>query len=333
MSRIKLIELLDVTEQAPQPQVPAPVPAAEKPAAGPTPEEPPITPPADTAPAPEDPGEYDFTKDFRGFEDTKNKAEAVAKKKLLDKMNGRLLGKKITANASRGYGQPKTDYTIDNVKKVSVEFWYKDWVVIVSDENDKKFFLTPGVNIKIEQGGAESPAGAPPEPQADQAPGEPPKAEKPPGPPEGGPPAAPAAPEPPTPEPPPQGGTEEKPNAAPEMPPAPQVPPTPEQPPQPEQPVVPPKKKKRVPVPEHIVQKKVGKFLAEFFNLEQFDVTPYIRSSEMDLRTGASVCELYIPKEVLGQFDNRDLMLEFCDRQSSVDVQSVGRIFILKFSF
>ena len=113
---------------------------------------PPPTP--DTSPEPEDPGEYDFTKDFRAFEDKKNKAEADAKKVLLDKMNERLLSKTIVANASRGYGQPKTDYTIKAVKKVSVEFWYKDYVVIVADENDKKYFLTPGINIKIEGEGS-----------------------------------------------------------------------------------------------------------------------------------------------------------------------------------
>jgi hypothetical protein len=155
---IKLRKLLNLTEQAPQPQVAAPVPAPVAPSGAPEGPEEPITPdPAasDSAPTPNDPSEYDFTRDFRAFEDAKNKAEAAAKKKLLDKMNQMLLGKKIIANASRGYGQPKTDYTINKVKKVSVEFWYKDWVVIVSDENDKKFFLTTGVNIKIEQASAE----------------------------------------------------------------------------------------------------------------------------------------------------------------------------------
>ena len=57
-------------------------------------------------------------------------------------MNERILNKTIVANASRGYGQPKTDYTIKAIKKISVEFWYKDYVVIATDENDKKYFLT-----------------------------------------------------------------------------------------------------------------------------------------------------------------------------------------------
>ncbi len=166
-NRIQLKKLLNLTEQSPQPPVVDPL-AQPSTAALP----PPAVPsggmnagqtqaaPPDTSPEPEDPSEYDFTKDFRAFEDKKNKAESEAKKVLLDQMNDKILNKTIVANASRGYGQPKTDYTIENIKKVSVEFWYKDYVVIVTDENDKKYFLTPGINIKIEGGGSEpAPAG------------------------------------------------------------------------------------------------------------------------------------------------------------------------------
>jgi len=172
---IKLKSMLNITEQAPQPmpaiggapqpmQAPAPLATADQPS---IPEEPTTPEPdTDTTPSPEDPGEYDWTKDFRAFEDAKNKAESQAKKKLIDKMNKQLVGKKVTTNASRGYGQPKTDHTIEQVKKLSVEFWYKEWVVILQDENDKKYFLTPGVNIKIEQGGESGCT-------EDQAPGEP----------------------------------------------------------------------------------------------------------------------------------------------------------------
>ena len=168
---IKLRSMLNITEQAPQPlQSPgAPVPMqSSAPMAAQPPTDQPITPEpeTDSTPNTDDPGEYDWTKDFRAFEDSKNRAESEAKKKLLDKMNKQLVGKKITTNASRGYGQPKTDHTIDQVKKVSVEFWYKEWVVILQDENDKKYFLTPGVNVKIESGGE---AGGP----EDQAPEEP----------------------------------------------------------------------------------------------------------------------------------------------------------------
>jgi hypothetical protein len=172
---IKLKSMLNITEQAPQPMpgmggapqpMQAPAPAA--PMDQPVPEEPTTPEPeVDATPTPDDPGEYDWTKDFRAFEDAKNKAEAQAKKKLLDKMNKQLVNKKVTVNASRGYGQPKTDHMIEKVKKLSVEFWYKEWVVIMQDENDKKYFLTPGVNIKIE--GGQDGAGGP----EDQSPEEP----------------------------------------------------------------------------------------------------------------------------------------------------------------
>lgn len=81
---IKLKSLINLTEQAPMaPMAPslggAPVPMQAPPAAPPTPEEQqPMAPEpeTDTTPSPEDPGEYDWTKDFRAFEDAKNKAES-----------------------------------------------------------------------------------------------------------------------------------------------------------------------------------------------------------------------------------------------------------------
>jgi hypothetical protein len=363
---IKLKELLNVTEQAPQPPQTAPVPAQSAPTSAPTPQEPTPAATPDTAPSPEDPSEYDFTRDFRAFEDTKNKAEAAAKKKLLDKMNKMMLGKKVVANASRGYGQPKTDYTIDNVKKVSVEFWYKDWVVIVSDENDKKFFLTPGINIKIETGGAAVEPGAV-EPAGQEAPNEPPKAPEPP------------APEPPAPE--PEAPAEEP--AAPEAPapeapaPEPQAPQgQPAAPAKPEQPPAAPaplKKKKKIvpptpvaeeageeglegvnkPVDKDIVQQDIGRLFAEFTNNNRFDVRPFVKKAVTSGRDQDGMYhteyELHIPADVLGkEFSylavRKDFELEFTNMErrsggpgepfsrGSVNIQSVGRIYIFKFS-
>jgi hypothetical protein len=311
---IKLKKLLNLTEQAPQPPQPAPVPAPSQPGGPETdnPEDAALSAPtgADAAPSPEDPSEYDFTKDFRAFEDAKNKAEAASKKKLLDRMNEKLLGKKIVANASRGYGQPKTDYTVEKVKKISVEFWYKDWVVIVTDENDKKFFLTPGVNIKIEQAGpsAEQPAQsqAPAEPQ-----GQAPAPNAPPVEPESSPEV-------------PNGGAPTEPQSAPTTPapespaaPAPQpvsgeAPQQPGQEPAPDsQPALPPKKKKK-PAP---VAEVVGKVLNEFI------------TKPFDVKEGMNE----IPsKNFKQQFDTRDFMLEvkgeFRSRklQGSVDIQKIG---------
>ena len=175
---IKLRSLITLIEQVPagMPAMGAPEPLQAPPAPAMDQQPPVPEPEMDSTPTPEDPNEYDWTKDFRAFEDAKNRAESEAKKKLLDKMNKQLVGKSVSTNASRGYGQPKTDYTIDKIKKINVEFWYKEWVVIVQDENDKKYFLTPGVNIKIEQGveGGSTETEAPGEPEdaSTAAPGE-----------------------------------------------------------------------------------------------------------------------------------------------------------------
>lgn len=359
---IKLRELLNVTEQAPQPPQSAPVPAPTQPTSAPTPNEPAPQPTPDTAPTPEDPSEYDFTRDFRAFEDTKNKAEAAAKKKLLDKMNKMMLNKKIVANASRGYGQPKTDYTIESVKKVSVEFWYKDWVVIVSDENDKKFFLTPGINIKIEAGGAAAEPGAEPagEPQADQAPAEPPKQ-----------PEAPAPePEAPAPEPeaPAAGGQPPAPEAPAEpaaQPPAPE--PQPAAPDQPEQPNVPVKKKKKVVAPAPVAeeagddepeltqllekddaQRDLARLFAAFTNQRMFDVKPFVTRARTSGRDQDGMYHtqyrLRIPVDVLGKdFDTKEFALFVKDEEyssggpgqpfsrGSVSIQPAGKTYIFTF--
>jgi hypothetical protein len=169
MSRIKLKELLNFTEQAPQPppvpgQPAQPPAAAPTPAAGqsPTPEAP--APEGDEPPSPDNPGEYDFTRDFKNFESTIEKSKQQAKKKFLDKMNQMLKDKKVTINASRGYGQPQKDYTIEKVTKASVDWYYNKNVVVLTDENGKEYFLTPGVNVKIEAAAAaepETPEGQP----------------------------------------------------------------------------------------------------------------------------------------------------------------------------
>ena len=78
--RIKLRNLLNLTEQAPSAPDPlSPTPAPIQPGMNAGGQDDQQTPPAtpDTSPEPEDPGEYDFTKDFRAFEDKKNKAEAA----------------------------------------------------------------------------------------------------------------------------------------------------------------------------------------------------------------------------------------------------------------
>ena len=362
MSRIILRNLLRLTEQAPQPPsmggLGAPVPAPAMPTgadmggqdSAPTPEE----PSPETGPSPEDPSEYDFTKDFREFEDKKNKAESEAKKELLDKMNEKLLGKTIVANASRGYGQPKTDYTIKSIKKISVEFWYKDYVVIAADENDKKYFLTPGINIKIEQGAEPAPEGDPTSggeqpvvPGQEQSPAGQPGAEEVPNIPSpngqtiGQPPA----------------GADEQPAVgaeapSPEQTPQPQTQPgqqVPQTQPVPEDPL---KKKKKIPVAEWI-QKDLNGFMLEFMSNKtknkngNVNFVSYIKDANKMLSEGKNStkikCKLLIPENhLIPKFDVRDIKLAAVDymRQNkyygqyskgSIEINKTGRYYLLEY--
>ena len=355
MSRIKLRQLIYLTEQAPQPAPPMadPLSPTEPGADASQPEEPsPAAPTPDTSPEPEDPGEYDFTKDFRAFEDKKNKAEADAKKVLLDKMNEKLLNKTIVANASRGYGQPKTDYTIKSVKKVSVEFWYKDYVVIVADENDKKYFLTPGINIKIESSGSEPAPGGEEQPQADQglsagsvdgqeeAPnGTPPVPETPK-----------ASPQPATTGGQPPVGQPEQPEEEPQG----VVPTTDANPTAPQtMPVNPKKKKKVVPPVAEWVQNDLDKFLLEFMSDTvknengRVDFTTYIKESSKMLAEGLNVTKikvkLLIPESHMLRVDGRDIKLAAVDAmrqksysgkyaKGSIEINKTGRYYLLEYT-
>ena len=371
MKRIKLRNLLNLTEQAPQAPtmggMAAPVPVQTAPPQGMNaglPEQPtPETPAPETSPEPEDPSEYDFTRDFRAFEDKKNKAEAEAKKILLDKMNKRLLNKTIVANSSRGYGQPKTDYTIENVKKISVEFWYKDYVVIATDANDKKYFLTPGINIKIESEGSQA---APGKEEQPAGPEETPPQEQPAEQPQAGGEEAPNTASPSAP-----AGNEEKPSAEEQPPkavpqvntqePAPMAPqkvpktaPAPAEPapvePEPEDPRK--KKKKIQPVAEWL-QKDLNTFLVEFMsdNVKnengKVNFIPYIKETTKMLAEGVDATKvkfnLLIPENhMINRVDNRELKLAAVDSlrkqtrygqysKGSVDITKNGRYYLLEY--
>jgi len=356
--KIKLRNLLNLTEQAPQPPmaspatpVPAPVLPAGMSAGGAAAEEvPPTPPPAETSPEPEDPSEYDFTRDFRAFEDKKNKAESDAKKVLLDKMNKRLLNKTVVANASRGYGQPKTDYTIENIKKISVEFWYKDYVVIATDQNDKKYFLTPGINIKIESEGSQPAPGAEEKPIA--GPEVPPQEQPAEQPPKAGDEEEPnvASPSAPSPE-------EQPPQAVPMVPtqePAPMAPqqtvpkqaPAPAEPslaePEPEIPHR--KKKKKLPPVAEWIQKDLNIFLVEFMSDSikdengKVNFLPYIKKTSKILAENVNTTkikyQLLIPENhMINNIDNRDIKLAAIDamrRQTYYGQYSKGLVDIVK---
>lgn len=350
-----MIKLRDLLKEQ---QAPAAPPAAA-PVAPTTPAQDPAAPETDQAPGeetpPEEPapeeagaGEYDFTKDFRAYQDTVNKADNTSKKLFIKKANAQLTGKTVTANASRGYGQPKSDYTIKGVKKVSVDWYYKEDVVVLTDENDKKYFLTPGVNIKIEAGEAPEQPAPEEQPATDQVPqpeAPPAPAEQPPAAPQGAeaPPAAgaaPAAPEPAAEAPP------TAPAATPEQPPAGQEPP-------PGSPEDLKKKKKKAAQPAPAmeqIQRDIGKLFEGFVKSQHLkkgvlDISSYVvnRIAENIGGNRVSKFSLEIPHSMFENFDVREFKLavlsemrkagsrgqQFCE--GSVDVVSIGRNYLFEF--
>jgi len=328
---IKLKGLIKINEQGEVPTSPQP-PAA--PGAAPTPE--PTVPDA-SAQSPEPPvagtGEYDFTKDFKEFEDTSNKAKTDAKKKFLDKLNGSVVGKKVTTNASRGYGQPQKDYTIDSVAKGSVDWYYSKNVVVLTDNNGKEYFLTPGVNIKIDASVAAPEAGQPDQEQPDA---EVPK-------------AAPSAPEPqepsgsPTPEP----GASAPGNEAPSGPAAVPEPPTakvaaakiPVPPQNPEEP------EEEKPLKEYTQNSRIVKdikdSLSEFFVNEDIRLNKYVKSSKTKVNKDSlnviSEYKMEIPHGLFKQqIDLREMKLNlvnglrnrFQPSENIIEIESVGKNYL-----
>ena len=264
------------------------------------------------------------------------------------------MNKTIVANASRGYGQPKTDYTIENVKKISVEFWYKDYVVIATDQNDKKYFLTPGINIKIESEGSEPAPAGKEEPAGEEIPpqNQPAgKEEEPNAPsPEGG-----AAPGEQPPAEVPQEPTQEPAPMSPEQPPQqagkPQT--TVVQPPQPEEPELKKKKKKVVPPVAEWIQKDLNTFLLEFMSDDvknengKVNFLPYIKETVKMLAEGKNAtkvkCNLLIPENhMINHVDNREIKLAAVDSmrqqthygqysKGSVGIVKNGRYYLLEY--
>ncbi len=371
MKRILLKELLNFTEQAPQPppapgqpaQPPVPAPTAPTAGESPTPEAP--APTGEEPPAPEDPGEYDFTRDFKNFESTIEKSKQQAKKKFLDKMNQMVKDKKVTVNASRGYGQPQKDYTIDKVTKASVDWYYNKNVVVLTDENGKEYFLTPGVNVKIEAAAAAEPE-APEGQQGTEAPTAPPKQAA------GGPPTTgtatqtgPQATGAQTTSPGEPSAQLAKPGTTGTTPPPagekPEEEPAPEE--NPQQAAL-KKKKKMVPAPamdEEVVEEEVKKLSADDVldvgNLFYMFIPDNIKNTKIDFRkyfkygnsdsdgeTWRSEYTFEVPAEIFGgQLDERDFKLEAVDffrhysgpgesfSRGGVDVSKHGRYYVFKF--
>ena len=99
-------------------------------------------------PAEGNPNEYSPTVDFSEFEKTLAQTTETAKNNFQNKLMSVVGNKKVLIRASKGYGQPKKDYTI-NVTGVSIDFYYERYVVIFKDEKEKEYFLETGMTIKV----------------------------------------------------------------------------------------------------------------------------------------------------------------------------------------
>ena len=91
---------------------------------------------------------YDLGKDFFSFTHAMNSATEVVKNKFEQAIAAKIKGKKIRARASRGYKQFEKDYDI-NVVNVSIDDYYDNYVVVVSNSKGKEFFLKPGFKVQI----------------------------------------------------------------------------------------------------------------------------------------------------------------------------------------
>jgi len=80
--------------------------------------------------------DYNVSSDFSDFEAKIARTTAESKAAFLQNLNNRVLGKKVSIQASKGYGQPVRDYEI-SVTSTSLDYFYDRYVVILRDEDDK----------------------------------------------------------------------------------------------------------------------------------------------------------------------------------------------------
>lgn len=92
--------------------------------------------------------DYNVSAEFSDFEAKIARTTAESKAAFLQNLNNRVLGKKVSIQASKGYGQPVRDYEI-SVTSTSLDYFYDRYVVILRDEDDKEYFLKPGFKITI----------------------------------------------------------------------------------------------------------------------------------------------------------------------------------------
>ena len=114
---------------------------------------------------------YDVGTEKNEFESSVATATEAAKRKFEDSMKQKVVGKRVKIRASRGQpGQPEKDYVIEKVASISVDWYWKQYVVVFKDDKNKEFFLKPGFKVEVfdavQPGAKPGAQQAPTEPQA-----------------------------------------------------------------------------------------------------------------------------------------------------------------------
>jgi hypothetical protein len=94
---------------------------------------------------------YDLGRDFANFRRTIDGTGEQIKQKFEQSIGTKLNGKRIRAQASRGYKQFVKQYEFD-VVKITLDDYYDNYVVVAQDNTTpkaKEYFLKPGFKIQI----------------------------------------------------------------------------------------------------------------------------------------------------------------------------------------
>jgi len=93
---------------------------------------------------------YDVGTEKNSFEASVASATEAAKKKFEESMKQKVVGQKVKCRASRGQpGQPEKDYVIEKVSAASIDWYWKQYVVVFKDEKNKEYFLKPGFKVEV----------------------------------------------------------------------------------------------------------------------------------------------------------------------------------------
>lgn len=94
---------------------------------------------------------YDLGRDFSKFRRTIDGADEEVKKRFEQAIGSKLVGKRVRAQASRGYKQFVKQYEFD-VVKINLDNYYDNYVVVAQDNTTpkpKEYFLKPGFKIEV----------------------------------------------------------------------------------------------------------------------------------------------------------------------------------------